>query len=77
MKIGKAGKKGQIVIPVSLRKRYNTGEETRISILDGNGVILLKSLNDDPVAEAKGFLRGDSSLLEALRREREVDIEWL
>ena len=73
MEIGKVGKKGQVVIPASLRRRYKISTETRISILDGNGVILLKPLSDDPVAEAKGYLKGESSLLDALYREREEE----
>ncbi|MHC9544976.1 MAG: AbrB/MazE/SpoVT family DNA-binding domain-containing protein [Vulcanimicrobiota bacterium] len=73
MKTGKVGIKGQFVIPSSLRKKYRIGKDTRISILDGNGVIILKPLYDDPVSESKGFLKGGSSLLDVLCKERDEE----
>jgi len=71
--IGKVGQKGQIVIPSALRKKYRIGNNTMLSITDGEGVILIRPLYDDPVSEGKGFLKGGSSLVKALMKDRDEE----
>jgi AbrB family looped-hinge helix DNA binding protein len=73
MSIGKVGQKGQIVIPSALRKKYGIQNSTMISITDGEGVILIRPLYDDPISEGKGFLKGGSSLVGALMNDRDEE----
>ncbi|MCL5987066.1 MAG: AbrB/MazE/SpoVT family DNA-binding domain-containing protein [Actinobacteria bacterium] len=66
--------KGQIVIPSELRKKYNILPGSEVIITDGNGKILIFPLMKDPVKEARGILKGSTSLTEALLRERKVEL---
>ena len=71
MAISKATIKGQVIIPVALRKKFNIKKGTRISIEEGQGrVILLKPLPDDPIEASRGMLKGRTSLTRALLKDR-------
>ena len=71
MTISRATIKGQVVIPAELRKKLNIRKGTRISITEGEGrVILLKPLPDDPIEASKGLLKGKTSLIKALLKDR-------
>jgi AbrB family looped-hinge helix DNA binding protein len=71
MAISKATIKGQVIIPVALRKKFNIKKGTRISIEEGQGrVILLKPLPDDPIEASRGMLKGKTSLTRALLKDR-------
>jgi len=71
MTISKATIKGQVIIPVELRKKFNIKKGTRISIEEGQGqVILLRPLPDDPILASRGMLKGKTSLTRALLKDR-------
>lgn len=71
MTISKATIKGQVIIPVELRKKFNIKKGTRISIEEGQGqMILLRPLPDDPIAASRGMLKGKTSLTRALLKDR-------
>lgn len=71
MTISKATIKGQVIIPVELRKKFNIKKGTRIAIVEGAGnVILLKPLPDDPIEASRGILKGKTSLTKALIKDR-------
>jgi AbrB family looped-hinge helix DNA binding protein len=71
MTILKATIKGQVIIPVKLRKKFNIKKGTRIAIEEGQGrVILLKPLPDDPIEASRGMLKGKTSLTKALLKDR-------
>ena len=71
MTISKATIKGQVIIPVELRKKFNIKKGTRISIEEGQGqVILLRPLPDDPIEASRGMLKGKTSLTKALLKDR-------
>jgi len=71
MTISKATIKGQVIIPVELRKKFNIKKGTRISIEEGQGqVILLRPLPDDPISASRGMLKGKTSLTGALLKDR-------
>jgi len=69
----KMSQKGQIVIPIELRERYNIEPGTKVELMDIGGEIVIIPLSvKDPIEEAKGFLKGTKStkeLLAAARRE--------
>ena len=71
MTISKTTVKGQVIIPAELRKKFNIKKGTRIAISEGEGqVILLKPLPDDPIEASKGMLKGKTSLVKALLKDR-------
>jgi len=71
MTISRATVKGQVIIPAPLRKKFNIKKGTRIAILEGEGqVILMKPLPDDPIEASRGVLKGKSSILKALVKDR-------
>ncbi|GIV79788.1 MAG: hypothetical protein KatS3mg050_4182 [Litorilinea sp.] len=62
--------KGWIVIPAALRKKYGLHPGERVSLVDYGGVLAIVPYPADPVREARGLLKGDRSLVEALLHER-------
>ncbi len=71
MIVTKATIKGQVVIPAPLRKKFNIKQGTRIAVLEGEGnVICLKPLLDDPIEASRGILKGKTSMLQALLKDR-------
>lgn len=73
MAIVKTTVKGQVVIPAKLRKKYNIVKGVRVNIVDGDGQIIIKPLLTDPIKEARGFLKGKTSILKALLKDREEE----
>jgi AbrB family looped-hinge helix DNA binding protein len=67
--------KGWIVIPADLRKKYGLETGTQVMVVDYGGVLALVPLMADPVAESAGMLKGASSLVESLLRERAQERE--
>ncbi len=65
-------KKGQVVIPVSLRRRYGITAGTRVVWLDSGSVIKLIPIPEDPVAALRGCSKGEE-LSASLLRDREED----
>ncbi len=71
MKISRATTKGQVIIPAELRKKFNIRKGTRIAISEGEGqVILMRPLPDDPIDASKGMLKGRTSILDSLMKDR-------
>lgn len=70
--IARATIKGQVVIPAELRKKYNIKKGSKVNIYEGEGnVIIIKPLPEDPIEASKGMLKGKTSLLKALLKDRE------
>ncbi len=72
MVIAKASFKGQVLIPVALRRKYNIQKGSRLSVEDGDGQIIFKVMPNDPVGAAHGFLKQvkGPSALKVLMEER-------
>lgn len=62
--------KGQIVIPVEIRKRYRIERGTVIQIMEYGGIIYLIPPVEDPIKAACGILPSKPSLSERLIKER-------
>lgn len=72
--ISKATTKGQIVIPAELRRKYNIKKGSKVSIYEGEGgVIIIKPLPEDPIEASKGMLKGKTSILKALLKDRKEE----
>lgn len=66
--------KGQVVIPVTLRRKYGIKEGTRINVSEDNGCIILQPLTPAYVRKVRGMLKGAGALkvlLDERRRDRE------
>lgn len=76
MSIVRTTEKGQVVIPAHLRKKHHIKKGSRVHIYEGeDGVIIVKPLPEDPIEATKGMLKGKSSLLEALLKDRKEETE--
>jgi len=66
--------KGQIVIPVELRRKYGIKAGTKIHIYEENGRIILQPVTREFIASVRGSLKG-SGALQVLEEERRLDRE--
>jgi AbrB family looped-hinge helix DNA binding protein len=66
--------KGQIIIPVSLRRKYGIKAGTKIMITDNGDSIVLKPVTEDYLKKLQGSLKG-AGALQLLMEERRKDIE--
>ena len=65
--------KGWVVIPAEFRRKYHLQPGDHVRIVDyGEGLAIVPEFAD-PVREARGMLRGDTSLVDALLAERARD----
>ena len=78
MYIAQTTLKGQIVIPVDLRRKYKIKKGSRFSVLDKEGEIVLKPLPDDPIEAACGFLKkfkGSGSFMKEFLKDKKMELE--
>jgi AbrB family looped-hinge helix DNA binding protein len=65
--------KGQIVIPVEIRRRYRIEPGTEMQIMEYGGIIYLIPPVENPIKEACGVLPSKPSLSERLLKERKKE----
>lgn len=70
MDVVKATVKGQILIPVSLRKKYQIERGTPLRVYDKRNRIIVEPVIGDPVEEGRGILKTKGKVLKALIRDR-------
>jgi len=70
MSIVKTTVKGQVVIPVKIRNKYNIKSGTEVAVIDRGGEIILKPLLKEPIKAGKGMFKGGQSALKALMDSR-------
>lgn len=58
--------KGQLVIPIEIRKKFGIKTGTKILFSDSGGKIFLEPVTDRTIDENIGILRSDGNLLENL-----------
>ena len=68
-------KKGWVVIPKELRKRYGLKKGDRVHIIDYGGVISIVPASEDPIKNSFGILKGKTSLVKELIKSRRQDAE--
>ena len=74
MTVVRATEKGHVIIPADLRKKHHIKKGSRVGVYEGKGgVIILKPLPDNPVEATQGILKGKTSLLKALLRDRKEE----
>jgi AbrB family looped-hinge helix DNA binding protein len=67
--------KGQVVIPVKLRKKYGIKNGTRINFYDENGEIHLIPITPEMIEKNMGFLGTKGKLLRMLMEEKKRERE--
>jgi len=69
-------KKGWVVIPAELRKKYHIEPGVKLAFFDFDGMITIVPVPDDPIEAGYGLLAGEGpSLIEALLQERQWERE--
>jgi len=73
----KMSEKGQIVIPVELRRKYEIKVGAKLELMDIGGEIVIIPLTiKNPIDEAKGFLKGGKSTRDLLRAARREELKY-
>jgi len=70
MNVVKATVKGQILIPVSLRRKYQIEKGTALRVYDRRNAIVIEPIVRDPVGEGQGMLKTKGRILKALIKDR-------
>jgi len=70
MDIVKATVKGQILIPSSLRRKYQIERGTPLRVYDKRNHIIIEPVVRDPVEEGRGMLKTKGRILKSLIRDR-------
>jgi len=69
--------KGQIVVPVELRRKYKLTANTVLELMDIGGEIVIIPLTvTNAIDRAKGFLRGGKSTRELLKAARTEEAKY-
>ena len=63
--------KGQIVIPVAIRKKYAIKPGNQVQMFEYGRLIYIVPNTDDPIQDAKGCLPAKPSLSEELLADRQ------
>jgi AbrB family looped-hinge helix DNA binding protein len=69
MSLAQISSKGQILISKRIRNKYGVKPGGKVHILERTEGILLKPAPEDPLEAACGFLKGNFSLTNDLRKE--------
>ena len=62
--------KGQLVIPVRLRRRFGIRKGTLVSFQEEEGRLIVQPVTRDFIRRLRGSLKGKSSALKTLLQER-------
>ena len=73
MYISQATIKGQVLIPVALRKKYHIQKGSQLAVIDREGEIILKPLLTDPIRQGHGFMKKGPSALKILLEVRKQE----
>ena len=62
--------KGQIVIPVDIRRRYGIRQGTKVSFIEDEGRLILQPLTRESIDSIMGSFKTKPSLVELHRRDK-------
>lgn len=68
-------KKGWVVIPKEIRERHGIKPGGRVDFVEYGELLFVLPALEDPVRQARGFLKGGPSLTKALLEERREERE--
>lgn len=67
--------KGQVTIPLWLRKKLHIRQGTKLTVEEKNGRIIMEPLPDDLLAAGRGMLKSKGRVLKSLLAERAAEAE--
>ena len=73
MNTGTLSAKGWVVIPQELRERYRLKKGDKVHFIDYGGIVAIVPISKNPLQEADGILKGNTSLVRALLKSRKED----
>jgi AbrB family looped-hinge helix DNA binding protein len=65
--------KGQVTIPVGLRKKLKIQRGTRLRVEECNGKIIMEPLPDDFLSTGRGMLKTKGKTLRSLLADRKLE----
>jgi AbrB family looped-hinge helix DNA binding protein len=68
--------KGQVLIPVALRRKFGIKPGTRIQVYEENGRIILQPITREHIRRVRGMFKGSGmlkTLLAARKRDRKLE----
>jgi AbrB family looped-hinge helix DNA binding protein len=65
--------KGQIVIPIEIRKKYGLKVGTKIRFDDEDGEIKLVPITEEIIKKNVGLLKSKGKLIKALQKEKKIE----
>lgn len=65
--------KGQMIIPIGIRKKYGLKPKSKVEVIDLDNEILIYPIPEDPIEEAEGFLTSNRSVKEMVREAKEEE----
>jgi AbrB family looped-hinge helix DNA binding protein len=71
---GRVSTKGQLIVPVEMRRKHGMEAGTQVIFEDVKGGILVRPLGESALEQARGFLRGKGMTLD-LRKEPDRELE--
>ncbi|MFC1496633.1 AbrB/MazE/SpoVT family DNA-binding domain-containing protein [Candidatus Margulisiibacteriota bacterium] len=75
--VTKISEKGQIVIPVELRRKYDIGPGDKIELMDiGGEIVIIPITIKNPIDEARGMLKGGKSTRALLKAARDEEYRF-
>jgi AbrB family looped-hinge helix DNA binding protein len=73
----KITKKGQIVIPVELRRRYDINPGDTLELMDiGGEIVVIPLVVKNPIDAARGLLKGGKTTKEILKMVRKEEQKY-
>jgi AbrB family looped-hinge helix DNA binding protein len=66
--------KGQVVIPVDIRRKFQIDEGTRVAFLEEDGRLIIQPVTDEFIDGMRGLLAG-RNLPRRIPRERDRDVK--
>ena len=73
METAQVTSKGQLVVPVRIRRKYGIKPKTKICFIERNNEILFQPVTKEYIRGIRGLLKSDVSITQELLKERARD----
>jgi AbrB family looped-hinge helix DNA binding protein len=73
MNVSSVTSKGQVVIPVELRRKYKIKEGSKVAFIERNKKIELKPVDEDYFRKLSGALGLKGKMLKSLMRDKKIE----
>jgi AbrB family looped-hinge helix DNA binding protein len=73
VEFGTVTSKGQVVIPVELRRKLRIKAGTRVAFHEERGQLIIQPITDEFIDSLRGILGDTSDMIEQLRRDHATE----